>query len=36
MMWWNNGMGWGGWVLMAGLMVAPRRAVRERSRDPRA
>ena len=26
MMWWNNGMGygmgWGGWVLMAGLMVA--------------
>ncbi|WP_020108134.1 SHOCT domain-containing protein [Nocardia sp. 348MFTsu5.1] len=22
MMWWNNGMGWGGWVLMVLLMAA--------------
>ncbi|HEY9311591.1 SHOCT domain-containing protein [Williamsia sp.] len=22
MMWWNNGMGWGGWVLMVLLMSA--------------
>ena len=22
MMWWNNGMGWGGWVVMSLTMVA--------------
>lgn len=22
MMWWNNGMGWGGWIAMALIMVA--------------
>ena len=22
MMWWNNGMGWGGWVVMSVTMIA--------------
>ena len=22
MMWWNNGMGWGGWIVMTLIMVA--------------